>query len=302
MKYKSYIHIEKLGNTEVLGIENGTCFVFPKLDGSNASVWMDNGEIMAGSRTRQLSLEKDNAGFYAWVLTQPKLRLYLTEHPNHRLYGEWLVPHTLTHYRKDAWRRFYIFDVAVGIEDSEQEELFLSYDIYNVELEKFGLDYIIPMYRVENATYEYLHGSLEHNKFLIDDDGKVGEGIVVKNYDYVNKYGRVIWSKIVRQDFKEANQKAFGVTTISLGEAVEKQIVDRHLTEAMIEKIYAKIVADEGGWSSKYIPRLLEIAFYDLVREETWTFLKEFKLPTINFKALKNYTTQRVKVVKKELF
>lgn len=301
MKFKPYMHVERLGNTEVEGIELGTTFVFPKVDGSNASVWLDNGEIRAGSRTRQLSLQSDNAGFYAWVLEQPKLLAYLQAHPNHRLYGEWLVPHTIKHYRKDAWHRFWIFDVAVGVEDKE-DEIFLSYDVYNEELEKFGLDYIIPMFKMENATYEYLLGALERNKFLMDEGEALGEGIVIKNYDFQNKYGRVCWAKLVRQDFKEANQKTFGVATIGLGDPVELLIVNQHLTESMIDKIYANIVQEENGWSSKFIPRLLETAFYDLVREEIWPILKAYKLPTINFKSLRAYTVQRVKTVKKELF
>jgi hypothetical protein len=299
MKYKPYMHIEKLGTDEVEGIEIGTTFVFPKVDGTNASVWLDGNEVKAGSRTRQLSLGSDNAGFYAWVLQNTKLGEYLGAHPNHRLHGEWLVPHTIKHYREDAWRRFWIFDVSVDI--GVDEEVFLSYDAYHEDLEKFGLDYIIPMFRMENATYEYLFGALERNKFLIDSEA-LGEGIVVKNYDFRNRYGRTVWAKIVRQDFKEANQKAFGVATIGLGDPVEKLIVDRHLTDAMIDKVHANIVTAEGKWESKMIPRLLETCFYDLVREEIWPVMKSFKLPTINFKALKAYTVQRVKAYRKDLF
>lgn len=301
MKYKSYMHIEKLGNEEVEGIEIGTTFVFPKVDGTNASVWLgDDHTVCSGSRNRQLSLGSDNAGFALWVSTNENLRAYLQAHPNHRLFGEWLVPHTIKHYRKDAWRRFWIFDVAVDI--GVEEEVYLSYDAYYEDLEKFGLDYILPMFRMENATYEYLFGALERNKFLVEDGDALGEGIVIKNYDYRNRYGRTCWAKVVRQDFKEQNQKAFGTNTISLGDPVEMLIVNQHLTEAMIDKIHANIVAEMGGWQSKYIPRLLETAFYDLVREEIWPIVKAYKLPTINFKALKAYTTQRVKLVKKDLF
>lgn len=311
MKFKPYMHVEKLGNEEVEGIEQGTTWIFPKVDGTNASVWLDGGELRAGSRTRQLTLENDNAGFYAAMLEDSRIIGYLSEHPNHRLYGEWLVPHTLKAYRADAWKRFWIFDVATEFEvwepqkfdqQVEQHEMFLNYDQYSPELEKFGLDYIVPMFKLENATYEYLHGALERNQFLIDDGKSLGEGIVIKNYEYTNRYGRVCWAKIVRQEFKEHNQKVFGVASIGLGDPVEKQIVERHLTTSMIDKIYDKIVVEQGGWQSKFIPRLLETAFYDLVREEIWTVLKAFKNPTINFKSLKAYTTQKVKEVKKELF
>jgi hypothetical protein len=67
------MHVERLGSDEVSGILHGECHVFPKIDGTNASVWVDeSGELCAGSRNRQLTLEKDNAGFYKWVLEHEK--------------------------------------------------------------------------------------------------------------------------------------------------------------------------------------------------------------------------------------
>ena len=41
MEFKKYQHIERLGTLEVEGIELGTCYVFPKIDGTNGSnlVW-----------------------------------------------------------------------------------------------------------------------------------------------------------------------------------------------------------------------------------------------------------------------
>lgn len=44
MKFNKYQHVEKLGNKEVEGINIGTCYVFPKIDGTNASIWNDDGD------------------------------------------------------------------------------------------------------------------------------------------------------------------------------------------------------------------------------------------------------------------
>jgi hypothetical protein len=60
MDFKKYQHIERLGTTEVQNIELGECYVFPKIDGTNASVWLNNGEVQAGSRNRHLSFDSDN--------------------------------------------------------------------------------------------------------------------------------------------------------------------------------------------------------------------------------------------------
>ena len=75
--FRKYQHLERFGTTEVEQIELGECFIFPKIDGTNASVWITNGVLQAGSRTRKLSLESDNAGFYGWVLKQDNLLNYL---------------------------------------------------------------------------------------------------------------------------------------------------------------------------------------------------------------------------------
>lgn len=104
MEFRKYQHIERYGTEEVQGIENGTCYVFPKIDGTNASVWMNNeGKICAGSRNRQLSIDKDNAGFLKSIIEDDNIKRYLMTNPTHRLYGEWLVPHSLKTYRDDVW-------------------------------------------------------------------------------------------------------------------------------------------------------------------------------------------------------
>lgn len=52
--FKKYMHLERFGNDEVLGIELGECYVFPKLDGTNASLWVgEDGSVQAGSRNRR---------------------------------------------------------------------------------------------------------------------------------------------------------------------------------------------------------------------------------------------------------
>jgi len=89
IEFRKYQHVERFGTTEVEGIEFGICYVFPKIDGTNASVWLgDDGEIHAGSRNRELSLEKDNAGFYSAIKNDQRIKNYLLKHPTHRLFGE----------------------------------------------------------------------------------------------------------------------------------------------------------------------------------------------------------------------
>lgn len=299
MEFKKYQHIERFGTEEVQDIELGSVFIFPKIDGTNASVWLNNGEVKAGSRTRELTLDNDNAGFYAAILQDQRIADYLTKHPEHRLYGEWLVPHSLKTYRQDAWRKFYIFDVCL---DRGEGVEYIPYPIYQSMIEEFDLDYIPPIATVKNGTYEAFLKALDKNTFLIEDGKGVGEGIVIKNYDFYNKYRRQTWAKIVTNEFKEKNAKIFGVPDIKIGKMVEEEIVDQFCTEALIEKEYAKIVTEKEGWRSEYIPMLLGTVFHALITEESWNIVKKLKMPTVNFKTLNTLVINKIKIVKSEIF
>lgn len=299
MKFKKYQHIERLGTDEVRDIEVGVTYVFPKIDGTNASVWYEDGAICAGSRTRQLSLESDNAGFLNSIKGDQRILGYLSKHPTHRLFGEWLVPHTIKTYRDDAWRKFYIFDVCVDLDGDGMG--YLSYDEYKPLLEEFNLDYISPLKVFINATPEDYIKCMDLNDYLIKDGEGTGEGIVVKNYDYKNKYGRKTWAKVVTSEFKDKHRKTLGAPTKE-NKLIEESIVDKLITDAFVEKEYSKIVLKNEGWSSKLIPQLLGVVYYEFIREEAWNIVKDFKNPTIDFKTLNREVVRRTKELRPELF
>lgn len=88
-EFRKYMHVERLGRDEVEGVLNGTCYVFPKIDGTNSVVWLgDDGEVRAGSRRQELSLNNDNRGFMNEVIKDENIKRYLVDHPNHYIYGE----------------------------------------------------------------------------------------------------------------------------------------------------------------------------------------------------------------------
>ena len=303
-EFKKYQHLERFGTDEVANIELGECYVFPKLDGTNASVWLSDGELQAGSRNRHLSLDKDNAGFLAWASEQANLKSYLLENPTHRLYGEWLVPHSLKTYRQDAWRQFYVFDVAVDREklhDGDDGLTYLHYEDYAPRLASFGIAHVPPICKIRNGDYEQFVSQLRNSVFLVEDGKGHGEGIVIKRYDFSNRYGRTTWAKIVTNEFKEMNRQAMGTAELKGAFLLEEAIAEEYATAALVEKEYAKIV-NEAGWTSKSIPRLLETVFYSVVKEDCWNFVKKHKNPTVDFGRLRHFCIAAVKRHKPELF
>lgn len=50
------------------------------------------------------------------------------------------------------------------------------------------------------------------------------------------------------------------------------------------------------------IPRLLNVVFYSLVKEDAWEFVKEHNFPSIDFKRLKHFVFARTKELRPDLF
>lgn len=304
MEFKKYQHLERFGTDEVENIELGECYIFSKLDGTNGSVWLSDGELQAGSRNRHLSLDKDNAGFLAWVLQQENIKRYLTDNPTLRLFGEWLIPHSLQTYRTDAWRQFYVFDVAIDREPEHEGDdglKYLPYDEYAPSLSAYGITHIPPICKLTNGSYEQFVGQLQNSVYLIADGCGQGEGIVIKRYDFRNRYGRTTWAKIVSNEFKEQHVRAMGANELKGEKLIEEEIANEYVTPALVEKEHAKIVLD-GGWTSRQIPRLLNTVYYSVVTEECWNFVKKHKNPKIDFGRLQHFVFNKVKGHKPELF
>ena len=306
MEFKKYQHVERFGTMEVEGIEFGTCYVFPKIDGTNGSIWVDEqGEMQCGSRNRQLVEGNDNAAFWSNVISGSSIGCFFEDNPHLRLFGEWLVPHSLKTYREDTWRKFYVFDVTCDLPEelpSGEKFEYLNYEEYQPLMEQYGIDYIPCLATIKNGDYDFFVKQLESNNFLIEDGKGFGEGIVIKNYDYKNKYGRTTWAKIVTSEFTEKHKKEMGPTEKNARTAAEEHIVGDFCTTALIRKVHAKIITECGGWSSKFIPRLLSTVYHDVVTEETWNFVKKFKNPIVNFKRLFQLIVVKIKEEMPELF
>lgn len=287
------MHIERLGTPEVEGILDGEVYVFPKLDGSNGQVWMENGEIKCGSRNRVLSLENDNQGFCDYIMKHEGIGRLFKLYPNLILYGEWLVPHSLKTYEDSAWREFYVFDVTW-----KNSGDLIDYEYYFKILDFYEIKYIPLLDYYTNPSIEEIAGCVNKNTFLIKPNSGIGEGVVIKNYNFVNKYGRTTWAKVVTEEFKQKNREVFPKKE---KEGVEQKIISKYVTYSLVEKEYSKI-CNEQEWNSKLIPKLLGVVYYSLIKEESYNFIKEFKNPTINFKTLLALTNERVKELKPEIF
>lgn len=282
MKFRPYIHIEKYGETSVKNIDIGECYIFPKIDGSNGCIYMgDDGQIKAGGRKRELTLEQDNKGFYQYVLEQDAIKNYLDTHYGycHIIYGEWLIQHTIRTYTTDAWEHFYVFDIF-----NEKTNEYIPYEEYAPMLDKHGIKYIKPITKLTNPTKQDIIDQLDKATFLNGD--KAGEGIVIKNYD------KKLVAKIVSSEFREQHEKTFYKKKDEPTTPLEQRIAEYFTTTALCEKEYAKIMNSDGKYSEI---KLCNIVYYNLIKDDGWQIIKKYKDPIIDYNKLKYYIFEVVK-------
>ena len=294
--YKSYTHVERLDSPECEGLlENDYVVVTCKVDGTNACVYWDADleKVGAGSRTRPLTLEKDNADFYAWIRSSQEeavsLRRFITDNPQYIVYGEWLGSSkfigSIKTYDSFALGHMYIFDVfdTVKMEylgEKRWRDLLTSYSLDPWFVEVLGV--------LSHPTYETIVELAETNKFLLTNAENKGEGVVCKAQGWRNKYGRQVYGKIVLAEFHEHKSKAKHRPD-SQAENIEKDIVDYFVTDSELAKAKEKTAiyfGEDFRIEGKFMGYYLNCVFNDILDEMSF-ILKKYKMPTINFRVLK---------------
>lgn len=290
--YKSFTHVEHLDRDIVTDILDGTCYITPKIDGTNGVVFLKDGTLSVGSRNRELLPTKpDNASFRQWVEedgTQVQLmRLLLADHPEYLIYGEWLgyskFIGNIKDYNQSALKTFFIFDIY----DSAAQQYLHPQKFYNL-LETYNLiNYAVPLLIVSDSlTPSQIEKIAETNYFLLDAADHPGEGVVIRNPDFKDKYGHYTIAKYVRPQYKQTK-------SIPSTSEVEEEIAHKYVTPEEISKAIAKVNLalgiDEFEINNASMGRLLNEVWRGAICDEIADILKKFKNPTIDFKSLQKY-------------
>jgi len=294
MKYHKYQHIEKIGTGDTDGILNGTVYVTCKIDGDNGAVYLDGGAVHCGARTMEIDEKNDIGGFAKFILHDPRIEKALKAHPDWIIYGEWLTPHTLKRYAADAWRKFYVFDilkvngpeVIVDENGAVLNGEYVPIDEYAPMMVSYGIDFIPLLAKLENPSMDDLKALLQKSGSFLITEG-LGEGIVIKNYGYRNKFGHQTWAKMLTEDFslhkKELRKESVGPKS---EHPVERAIADKFLTPEAISKEFLKFKEMKGGWDDAMANEFLGRFWNEWLDDNIKLILKKLKTPTIDFKAL----------------
>ena len=233
-EFKEYTDIVRLGHKTTVGVLNVGDYITitEKIDGANASfILNEDGEVDSFSRNTKVTEENTLRGYYGWIKENIKPDLL---NPKYRYFGEWLVSHKVQ-YKPEFYQNFYLFNIY----DEEIQE-YLSDVIMRSEAARLGIKTVPLIYEGEYISFEHLMQFVGKSDIAIN----FGEGIVVKNVSYRDKYGHQIFVKLVHADFAEI-QKQKTPKDPNRPLTIEQEFVNMCITKARVDKILHKLVDED---------------------------------------------------------
>ncbi|MNH66450.1 RNA ligase [compost metagenome] len=257
---KKYTDVVRLGHKTTVGVlnEGDHIVIQEKLDGANSSFKREGDSVVAFSRNTQLSPENNLRGFYEWTQTLDVTKLL----DGVIYYGEWLVKHKID-YGSNA-NQFYLFDIY-----NEFTQEYVNFSMVKEESLRLSLNLIPVFYEGEYKSFEHLESFIGKTALGVSE----GEGIVVKNVNYQDRYGNQLFVKLVSDSFREV-QKQKAPKDPNLKSA-EQSAVESVLTKARVEKLIYKLV-DENLLDEQFgiedmgiiLKQLGNRVYDDIVKEE----------------------------------
>lgn len=258
-----YPKIRRLWTEETQGILNWKCIIQEKIDWANASVRLEDWLLCIWSRTRLLCKWDDIHNNFNWLVNYVKSHLWILEllekNPTYRLYWEWLVQHSIR-YSPEHYNHFRLYDIL--LEWDEEQPVFMNpVDVFNMA-HSYGINRPNIYAVMENPTIDELQEYM--NKPNLWDKQ---EGIVIKNMDFVNKFCRPQYAKLVNESFKEENKIIFWNS--NRFDELEQQRALKFTTPWRFLKIVHKIEQDkQSKFNEKNIWEIIWRCQYDVISEE----------------------------------
>lgn len=270
----SYPKIYAIGHAAIADLFKGDVLVEEKVDGSQFSFGIIDGEVSMKSRGAKVFAE--NAGMFSAAAEAVKLLAPIL-HPGWTYRGEYLQKpkHNVLAYARIPRHTVVLFDINTG------EEVYLSREDKEMEAERLGLEIVPVLYRGSVYDPESLLAMLDRESIL---GGQKVEGVVVKNYSQFGADKKVLMGKFVSEAFKETHAKEWRASNPTMTDVVEQLIATlRH--ERRWEKAVERLRdAGQIEGSPRDIGNLIKAVQEDIRSEEMdfiRTKLSEWALPRI---------------------
>lgn len=216
MEYiSSYSKIFALGHRLVRDIFDGPVKVQEKIDGSQISFGVSDGELMIRSKGAKIYPESPPKMFNKAVATIQSLQDKLE--PDHIYRGEYLSKpkHNTLAYDRVPKQHIILFDV-------ERTGLYFLSDFgLNREAERLGLE-VAPMFC--EGTFSSAFPFKEYMDRTSILGGQKVEGLVIKNYHKFTDDKKVMMAKIVSTEFQEKHQRTWKKSNPNRADVVQRLI------------------------------------------------------------------------------
>lgn len=225
MHISSYNKVFDITHNQVADILDGPVSIEEKVDGSQFSFGVRNGEIFCRSKGKPIVLDAPDKMFINAINSVKSISNILRDGFIYR--AEYLLKpkHHTMEYDRIPTKHLLIYDIDTNNQN------YLQYDDKLEECKRIGLE-CAPLY------YEGIVHSLDSVKHYLDRDSILGgpvEGIVIKNY---SKYGadkKILMAKIVKDEFKEKHKVEWKKQNPS-GKDILMALGDSYRSEARWEK------------------------------------------------------------------
>ena len=251
-----------------------------KVDGSNASISLDNNIIKAFSRKDELTPTQTLDGFYDYVQGLKKDIIFSEcNELEYVIFGEWLRKNKIKYFTENM-KKWYVYSIW-----DRKTECWLSQEKVKEFCERKGLLYVHELYYGPFISWEHCRSFCNSPMY-----GDKQEGIVVRNIDalarniLLREKGAIEGLhfdphilKIVNDDFKESMKaKIREVDPVKEAERARAlELMESIVTKNRVEKMLLKlrdecIIPDElipehMGLIAKNLPKRI---FEDFVKEE----------------------------------
>lgn len=227
MQIPSYPKVWNLGHRAVIGLTEVSVYVEEKLDGSQFSFGIFDGELMARSRGQQLVLDAPEQMFARAIASIRERSNLLT--PGWTYRGEYLQKpkHNTLAYDRVPVGHIAIFDIDVGDQD------YLHPEAKRAEAERIGLECVPLLFSGDVDSMAKLDELLDSTSAL---GGQKIEGVVLKPVaPRFGEDGKCLLAKYVSERFKEIHAGEWKKSNPGKLDVIES-LVAVYGTEARREK------------------------------------------------------------------
>lgn len=293
MEQKKYHSIVRYGHKSTQDVLNkgDKIIIQEKIDGANASFSVVDGELKCWSRNKELSASNTLSGFYVWAKENLDVNQLLE---GVVYFGEWTAQHKVVY--EGYEKQFFLYDVY-----NLHLEEYVSFSMVRDESKRLGLQLVPVFYDGEFESFEQLKsyvGRTELNGKLCGKDS--GEGIVVKNVTYRDRFGKQLFVKLVVDAFAEIQQqkqpkdpkKVFSPEELKVRECVTISRVEKQLFKMIEDGVLEQDYGIEE--MAKILKHVSPMVAEDIIKEE----MQEFD---ITIKDVQRFMAKPLPLVIKEI-